>query len=65
MEVYGDFIVDAYNNHQMDQVCVELNFCHKHINMLIGDNPCTYGPSYWCQSAQNAEVCRVSKIFLI
>lgn len=24
---------------------------------MVGSNPCTYGPSYWCANEDNAEKC--------
>ncbi len=28
---------------------------------MVGVNECTYGPSYWCASYENAKQCKVSK----
>lgn len=49
------------------------NFCsrNKYLNIfeglahaddqpLVGSNPCTYGPSYWCQNAANAAQCGIT-----
>ena len=32
---------------------------------LVGVNECTYGPSYWCQSYENAKKCKVGLIILL
>ena len=30
---------------------------------LIGANPCTRGPAYWCDTVENAVDCNVRKLF--
>lgn len=27
------------------------------VPVLVGSNPCTWGPSYWCASLENAQKC--------
>merc|ERR1712224_52119 len=28
-------------------------------NQAIGKDPCTWGPSYWCESKENADECNI------
>ncbi|KAK4002467.1 Uncharacterized protein APZ42_015229 [Daphnia magna] len=30
--------------------------------VTVGGNPCTWGPSFWCHSFENAEECGVEAI---
>jgi hypothetical protein len=39
---------------------VEPEASHHQPKRLVGDSKCTYGPSYWCHSEENASACRVS-----
>ena len=32
---------------------------------LLGEKECTYGPSFWCATRENAEKCKVSLIVTI
>lgn len=45
-------------------ICREVGLCANRVQRvsrgLVGQNPCTWGPSYWCDSNENAEKCSVS-----
>lgn len=49
---YADSILDP------KFVCEKLGVCPaKKEQLLVGDNKCTFGPSYWCASRENADEC--------
>jgi saposin len=49
---YADSILDP------KFVCEKLGVCPaKKEQLLLGDNKCTFGPSYWCASRENADEC--------
>lgn len=33
---------------------------HNYFQPLIGSNKCTWGPSYWCASKENAQECNLT-----
>lgn len=62
IESHGEELLTEYiKGRNVNQICMKLGFCHQHIQILVGDNGCTYGPSYWCQNEKNAEECGVSR----
>lgn len=62
---------------EKEQVCVNIGLCsssggyvkfedvevkvQKKHAFLVGENECTYGPSHWCLSEENAQKCNASK----
>ena len=39
------------------QCAVELSITPERPELIVGGHPCTWGPSYWCASAENAAEC--------
>nr|CAB3260858.1 uncharacterized protein LOC100176110 [Phallusia mammillata] len=45
-----------------DYVCLHLKLCTSaRPKVIVGANPCTYGPSYWCKNEQTARECHALK----
>jgi saposin len=66
IEITKKYGVTIYNLiiHLADKglVCREIGLCANKVarpnrSLLVGDNKCTWGPSYWCASKENAENC--------
>ncbi|XP_033111182.1 uncharacterized protein LOC117112217 [Anneissia japonica] len=38
------------------KVCQKLKLCQSS-NKMLGENECTFGPAYWCDSMENAQKC--------
>ena len=54
---YADSILDP------KFVCEKVGLCPSETKpkMLVGANKCTFGPSYWCASMDNAEECNAKE----
>ena len=55
---YADSIMDP------KFVCEKIGLCPSESSkpkMLVGANKCTFGPSYWCASLENAEECNAKE----
>lgn len=65
IKVYGyDLVADLIIEDDATIACQHIQLC-KHSQILVGTDRCTFGPSYWCQSEDNADECFVSnKLFL-
>jgi len=58
VEEYAPQIIDLADNIlQPDYVCKHLALCSARKPSLIGANPCSYGPSYWCNDHDSAQKC--------
>jgi len=38
-------------------VCTKAGLCSAKKRVLVGANPCTFGPSFWCANKTNAQLC--------
>ncbi|XP_078493273.1 uncharacterized protein LOC100176110 isoform X12 [Ciona intestinalis] len=57
VEQYTPEILDMIANiADPDYICIHLKLCTAQTHML-GANPCTFGPSYWCKNQQTATEC--------
>ena len=54
---YADSILDP------KFVCEKVGLCPSETKpkMLVGANKCTFGPSYWCATMDNAEECNAKE----
>lgn len=56
--------------HDQWQSCYKLFDCVREIEyrvrreVLVGNNPCTWGPGHWCASPENAQNCGVSSVII-
>jgi saposin len=58
VDEYAPQIIDlAANVLDADYVCKHLGVCAARKPALLGANPCSYGPSYWCNDKQSAQDC--------
>nr|XP_026692825.1 uncharacterized protein LOC100176110 isoform X2 [Ciona intestinalis] len=54
---YTPEILDMIENiADPDYICIHLKLCTAQ-NHMLGANPCTFGPSYWCKNQQTATEC--------
>jgi len=63
IDTYGTEIL-KYADQIMDPkfICEKVGLCPSKINQpLLGDSKCTYGPSYWCASRDNAKECNAEE----
>lgn len=70
---YGITIIQhfATNTFNQTRVCnQEMHVCpgsqlphyhHRDQSKLLGAHECTYGPSFWCKSAENARMCKATE----
>ena len=42
-------------------ICEKVGLCPAKKMPLLGDSKCTYGPSYWCASRDNAVECNAEE----
>ncbi|CAH1175910.1 unnamed protein product [Phaedon cochleariae] len=60
IEKHGKQMIDLLIKHaSVHKICKEMEFCSTRFeeSHLVGVDHCTYGPSYWCESEENAEEC--------
>ena len=50
-------LFDEVSHFNATYVCQELKLCNKTSPQLLGASKCTWGPSYWCDSHDNAKEC--------
>ncbi|XP_051923607.1 surfactant protein Bb isoform X1 [Hippocampus zosterae] len=57
-KIYGTRLQEVLEN-QVDHVdiCERADLCTKKKSKLVGSNPCTWGPSYWCRDTNTAQKC--------
>lgn len=61
VDTYGTLIINHVDT-LMDPnfMCEKMQLCSiaPKKQMLVGANPCTFGPSYWCANMENAKACK-------
>lgn len=77
VDIYGGKLYHLIQYEQKDEksVCHEVNLCssgrrqvrsaEEKPKQLLGEDKCTDGPIYWCESLENANECHVSKFLCI
>ncbi|XP_077378310.1 surfactant protein Bb isoform X1 [Festucalex cinctus] len=57
-KIYGARLQQVLGNQvDHDDVCEKADLCAAKKPELIGSNPCTWGPSYWCRDTNTAQKC--------
>lgn len=71
VDIYGQKLFDLISKlEDTNAICHEINLCAKklvRVRHQVGQNKCTYGPSYWCGKYENAAGCGqgVRRFYLI
>lgn len=63
IEVYGPYIVNLLAElGEPEKVCQAVELCstEEGAKQLLGNEKCTWGPSYWCQTKLHASACKAT-----